>query len=544
MRKGGKVVVAGDGQVSLGATVIKANARKVRSLGKGDVIGGFAGATADAFTLFERLENKLEQYPGQLTRACVELAKDWRTDRFLRRLEAMMIVADKRTTLVLTGTGDVLEPEAGVMGIGSGGNYALAAAKALMDSRLDAEEIARKAMHIAAEICVYTNGNLVIEALESAMMSVRASSATYGTPIRSTGGVADLALLRTWLERPHMREWWGEPEAELGYIRDMIEGRDTTRPFIFSVDGEPVGYIQYWLIGHHQNATWIADHPWLAELPPDAVGVDLSIGDPGKLSQGIGSGVLRAFAERLVGAGPPDHHHRPRSGQRPRGAGLRESRLPCHSAACRAAPATPSSCSINQTTPIPTDPCQTFSPREIVSELDRFIVGQKDAKRAVAIALRNRWRRQQLPDDLKEEVLPKNILMIGPTGVRQDRDLPPARAAGRRTVHEGGGHQVHRGRLRRPRRRLHRARPGRGRHRPGARDQAARGQGAGREERRGARAGRPGRGRLFARHARELPQAAAQQRAERQGDRDPGRRQRRRSCRPSTSPAARSACST
>jgi ATP-dependent HslUV protease, peptidase subunit HslV len=160
VRKGGKVVVAGDGQVSLGATVIKANARKVRSLGKGDVIGGFAGATADAFTLFERLENKLEQYPGQLTRACVELAKDWRTDRFLRRLEAMMIVADKGTTLVLTGTGDVL-------GIGSGGNYALAAAKALMDTPADAEEIARKAMHIAAEICVYTNTHLVIEALES-----------------------------------------------------------------------------------------------------------------------------------------------------------------------------------------------------------------------------------------------------------------------------------------------------------------------------------------------------------------------------------------
>ena len=166
VRKGGRVVVAGDGQVSLGATVIKSNARKVRSLGKGDVIGGFAGATADAFTLFERLEAKLEQYPGQLTRACVELAKDWRTDRFLRRLEAMMIVADRGTTLVLTGTGDVLEPE--VMGIGSGGNYALAAAKALIDTPAGAEEIARKAMAIAAEICVYTNRNIVIESLESA----------------------------------------------------------------------------------------------------------------------------------------------------------------------------------------------------------------------------------------------------------------------------------------------------------------------------------------------------------------------------------------
>jgi ATP-dependent HslUV protease subunit HslV len=167
VRKGGKVVVAGDGQVSLGATVIKANAKKVRSLGKGDVIGGFAGATADAFTLFERLESKLEQYPAQLTRACVELAKDWRTDRYLRRLEAMMVVADRQVTLVLTGTGDVLEPEGGIMGIGSGGNYALAAARALMDTNLGAEDIARKAMAIAAQICVYTNTNVIIEALDS-----------------------------------------------------------------------------------------------------------------------------------------------------------------------------------------------------------------------------------------------------------------------------------------------------------------------------------------------------------------------------------------
>jgi ATP-dependent HslUV protease subunit HslV len=168
VRKGGKVVIAGDGQVSLGATIIKGNARKVRSLGKGDVIGGFAGATADAFTLFERLEGKLEQYPGQLTRACVELAKDWRTDRFLRRLEAMMLVADREKTLVLTGTGDVLEPERDVMGIGSGGNYALAAARALLETEMAAEDIARKAMAIAAEICVYTNNNLVVEALDSA----------------------------------------------------------------------------------------------------------------------------------------------------------------------------------------------------------------------------------------------------------------------------------------------------------------------------------------------------------------------------------------
>jgi len=165
VRKGGRVVVAGDGQVTLGATVIKHSARKVRPIGRGDVIGGFAGATADAFTLFERLEKKLEQYPGQLTRACVELAKDWRTDRYLRRLEAMMIVADKTTTLVLTGNGDVLEPEDGVAGIGSGGTYALAAAKALIDQDLDAEAIARRAMKIAADICVYTNTNVVVESL-------------------------------------------------------------------------------------------------------------------------------------------------------------------------------------------------------------------------------------------------------------------------------------------------------------------------------------------------------------------------------------------
>lgn len=165
VRKRGAVVIAGDGQVSLGQTVIKANARKVRPLGSGQVIGGFAGATADAMTLFERLEAKLEKHPGQLTRACVELAKDWRTDRFLRRLEAMMIVADQSTTLVLTGTGDVLEPENGIIAIGSGGNYALAAARALSDSNLDAEAIARRAMAIAAEICVYTNTNLTLEKL-------------------------------------------------------------------------------------------------------------------------------------------------------------------------------------------------------------------------------------------------------------------------------------------------------------------------------------------------------------------------------------------
>src|SRR6195952_4833600 len=166
VRKDGRVVVAGDGQVTMGQTVMKANAKKVRRLGpNGDVIGGFAGATADAFTLFERLEAKLERFPGQLTRAAVELAKDWRTDRYLRRLEAMMIVADKDVSLVLTGTGDVLAPEAGVMAIGSGGNYALAAARALVDSDKDAETIVRRALDIAADICVYTNRNVTIETL-------------------------------------------------------------------------------------------------------------------------------------------------------------------------------------------------------------------------------------------------------------------------------------------------------------------------------------------------------------------------------------------
>src|SRR5918992_1230546 len=165
VRKGGRVVIGGDGQVSLGQTIVKGNAKKVRRLAKGTVIGGFAGATAHAFTLFERLQRKLEQYPGQLIRAAGELAKDWRTDRYLRRLEAMMIVADAQVSLVLTGTGDVLEPEAGIMGIGSGGNYALAAARALMEGPLDAEAIVRKSLDIAADICVYTNRNVTIEKL-------------------------------------------------------------------------------------------------------------------------------------------------------------------------------------------------------------------------------------------------------------------------------------------------------------------------------------------------------------------------------------------
>ena len=166
VRKDGAVVVAGDGQVTFGQTIIKSNARKVRRLGDGSVIAGFAGATADAFTLFERLEGKLEQHPGQLTRACVELAKDWRTDRYLRRLEAMMAVADQETSLVLSGTGDVLEPEDGLIGIGSGGPFALAAARALIGTDgQGAEDIARKAMAIAADICIYTNDSVVVESL-------------------------------------------------------------------------------------------------------------------------------------------------------------------------------------------------------------------------------------------------------------------------------------------------------------------------------------------------------------------------------------------
>lgn len=165
VRKNGSVVIAGDGQVTFGNTVLKSNAKKVRRLGTGSIIAGFAGATADAFTLFERLEEKIEKYSGQLTRACVELAKDWRTDRYLRKLEAMMIVADKDVTLVLTGNGDVLEPQHGLIGIGSGGSYAQAAALALIDTDLSAQEIVEKSMNIAADICIYTNHNIITEKL-------------------------------------------------------------------------------------------------------------------------------------------------------------------------------------------------------------------------------------------------------------------------------------------------------------------------------------------------------------------------------------------
>jgi len=165
VRKGAQVCMAGDGQVSLGQTVVKGNARKVRRIAQGKVLAGFAGATADAFTLLERLETKLERFPDQLERACVELAKDWRTDRYLRRLEAMLIAADATSIFTLSGAGDVLEPEYGVASIGSGGSYALAAARAMMDFDLTAEEIARRAMGIAADICVYTNGSLTVETI-------------------------------------------------------------------------------------------------------------------------------------------------------------------------------------------------------------------------------------------------------------------------------------------------------------------------------------------------------------------------------------------
>ena len=163
VKRGDTTVLAGDGQVSMGNTVMKPNAKKVRRIGDGKVVAGFAGATADAFTLFERLERKLDQYSGQLMRAAVELAKDWRTDKYLRNLEALMIVADKDTLLVLTGNGDVLEPEGGIAAIGSGGNYALAAARALSDYESDPEKIARRAMQVAAEVFVFTNDQVTLE---------------------------------------------------------------------------------------------------------------------------------------------------------------------------------------------------------------------------------------------------------------------------------------------------------------------------------------------------------------------------------------------
>ena len=247
VRKNNDVVVASDGQVSMGNTVIKSNANKVRKIEKRNVIAGFAGSTADALTLFERLEAKLEKHAGNLTRAAVELAKDWRTDKYLRRLEALMAIGDKEKSFIISGTGDVLEPEGDVIGIGSGGNYALAAAKVLMDTELKAEEVAKKAIQVAADICVFTNHNIKVE--------------------------------KNLMEKSNVKTFPKKTEEK------------------------------------NQNHI------------------------------------------------------------------------------------------------------DSLSPREIVSELDRYVVGQNKAKRAVAIALRNRWRRQALTGDMRDEVLPKNILMIGPTGV-------------------------------------------------------------------------------------------------------------------------------
>ena len=249
VRKNNEVVVAGDGQVSMGNTVVKSTASKIRKIEKRDVVAGFAGSTADALTLFERLEAKIEKHAGNLSRAAVELAKDWRTDKYLRRLEALMAIGDKEHSYIISGTGDVLEPEGDVIGIGSGGNYALAAGKVLMETNMSAEEVAKKAIKVASEICVFTNDN-----------------------IKS--------------------------------FKNIMENSNVT-PLV-----------------------------------------------------------------------PKDKNTK------------EESSL-----------------------------VSSLSPREIVSELDRFVVGQNKAKKAVAVALRNRWRRQALKGEMKNEVLPKNILMIGPTGV-------------------------------------------------------------------------------------------------------------------------------
>src|SRR4029077_15726959 len=265
VRKGGKVVIGGDGQVSIGQTVIKSNAKKVRKLGKGDVIGGFAGATADAFTLFERLESKLEQYPGQLTRAAVELAKDWRTDRYLRRLEAMMIVADKDVSLVLTGTGDVLEPEAGVMAIGSGGNYALAAARALIDTDKDAETIVRRSLDIAADICVYTNRNVTIETLQGA----GAMAPDYAFRPMSS---ADLPLIRRWLAMPEVVRWWGDPSEQYTLVSDDLDHPDMDQ-YIVTLNEYPFGYLQSYLL-----STW---NEGFGARPAATRGIDQFIGEPG-----------------------------------------------------------------------------------------------------------------------------------------------------------------------------------------------------------------------------------------------------------------------
>ena len=299
VRRDGKVALGGDGQVTLGNIVVKGGARKVRRLHHDQVLAGFAGATADAFTLFERFEAKLDKHQGHLVRSAIELTKDWRTDRVLRRLEAMLAVADHERSLIITGNGDVLEPEYGIVAIGSGGAYAQAAAKALLDN------------------------------------------------------------------------------TELGAERHRQEiARDRRRPLHLHEHQEP-----------SRSESRTRPENWRPDLA-----------------------------------------------------------LVCRSE------------------------CRAMTPQEIVSELDRHIVGQAEAKRAVAIALRNRWRRQQVDEQLRGEITPKNILMIGPTGRRQDRDRAPPGAARRRALHQGRGDQVHRGRLRRQGRRLDRPRPGRHRGQADARE--------------------------------------------------------------------------
>ena len=291
LRKNGETVVAGDGQVSLGNTVLKSKAKKVRKIESRGVIAGFAGSTADALTLFERLEAKLEKHAGNLQRAAVELAKDWRSDKFLRRLEALMAVADKKHSFIISGTGDVLEPEDGIIGIGSGGNYALAAAKVLVETDMKAEDIARKSIKVASDICVFTNNNVTVEKFNMA------------------------------------------PTNKVTNLKVVKKDKETSK-------------------------------------------------------------------------------------------------------------------------------VSALSPREIVSELDRYVIGQKDAKKAVAVALRNRWRRQALSDEMRDEVLPKNILMIGPTGVGKT-EISRRLKISRSSIYKSRSYKVYRSRLCGKRCRTNRKRPDR-----------------------------------------------------------------------------------
>ena len=290
VRKAGKVVIAGDGQVSLGQTIMKGNAKKVRRLGKGNVIAGFAGATADAFTLLERLETKLEQYPDQLTRACVELAKDWRTDRYLRRLEAMMIVADKSVTLALTGTGDVLEPENGVMAIGSGGNYALAAARALDRHRRRRRDDRPQG---DADRCRHLR-------LHQPQCGGRSDRCRLNGATATASGRSRKRTCRCWprwLAEPHVAEWWDDPEVELAEIREHIDSI-SVEPLIVELDGQPIGYLQSY-DPHLEDG-----HPY-QDQPFGTLGIDISIGDPELVGIGHGSAIVRQFADELFAEGAP-----------------------------------------------------------------------------------------------------------------------------------------------------------------------------------------------------------------------------------------------